>query len=520
MLGIILHLPPLVEQYIQTTPVEVMAAHALLAVGWVPIFGVLVWGMAHVWVDYKQEKYAHHLHYVLLDVRVPQTAVQTPKGMDVFFSNLAGSRSSITWREHWLVGKEQPVFSFEIVSNGGQVQFLIRCIDRYRDLVEADLYAQYPEAQITEVEDYADKIPQKYPDEEWEAFGAEFILKNPQYLPLRTYEDFEHQGEKDQRFKDPLLPIIELMGKMSKNENFWIQIMIQQPDDQNWTKEGAKFAASVMGKEEKKHKTMTQEFGELITHLPQEVIGQLTGIGGGGHGPEKKADDFRVFKLTPAEKMQIEAVTDKISKLGWKTKIRVVYSAKKSNFRKGMMAAGMKGMVHAYTNGVINQFGMHNASIPKDDYFWMAWNYTAKQTRLVRRYTARSFGAGANLYILNTEELATLWHFPAADARTPVLAALGARRAEAPAGLYYADDLDGDGIPDWKQQHGKQVKDDAVEPGDLAVQLPSPMSPTGGAGELPVANRPAPLPPGLDLHDEPLDPSSDAPGNLPVGDSH
>ncbi|MDQ5952739.1 MAG: hypothetical protein QG626_868 [Patescibacteria group bacterium] len=516
MLGIVFHLPPVIEHYVMVTPIEVMAAHALLAVGWFPIFGVLVWGMSHVWLDFKQEKYEHGLKFVLLEVRVPQMAIQTPKGMDVFFSNLAGFRSSITWREKWLLGKSQPVLSFEIVSNSGQVQFLIRCIDRQRDLVEADLYAQYPEAQITEIEDYTHNIAHSYPNDEWEAFGAEFILKNKEYLPIRTYEDFEHQGEKDSRFKDPLLPILEIMGKMQQGENFWMQILIQQPDDQNWTKEGAKYAGKVMGKEEKHVKTMFEEFTETAIQFPQEILGQLTGIGGAGaHAAEKKADDFRVFKLTPAEKIQIEAVTDKISKLGWYTKIRVVYSAKKNKFRKGMMAAAMKGMMASYGNSVVNQFGMHNASIPKDDYFWMEWSYAAKQTTIVNRYAHRSMHAGATHFILNTEELATLWHFPAADARTPVLSALGARRAEAPAGLSFADDLDGDGIPDWKQQHGKSLPG-AAEDESEDVQLPSPASPTATPGEAPVAGRPAPLPPGLDLHDEPADPHAAAPGNLPV----
>ena len=516
MLGIVLNLPPAVEQYIAITPIESMAAHALLVFGWFPIFAVLVWGMAHVWLDFKQEKYAAALHYVLLDIRVPQTAIQTPKGMDIFFTNLAGSRSSITWREKWLLGKEQPVWSFEIVSNGGQVQFMVRGIDKYRDLLEADIYAQYPEAQITEVEDYVGTIPHNYPDDEWEAFGAEFILKNPQYLPIRTYVDFEHQGEKEGRFKDPLLPIIEIMGKMHPGENFWLQILIQQPDDQNWTKEGAKFAATVMGKEEKHTKTMLQEFGSVAASLPADVLGQLTGIGAPPAHPEKKADDFRVFKLTPAEKLQIDATTEKIAKLGWRTKIRVVYSAKKNKFRKGMMAAAMKGMMHSYTNSIVNQFGMHNPSIPKDDYFWMEWQYAGKQTKLTRRFAHRSFGAGANIYILNTEELATLWHFPAADARTPVLAAMGARRAEAPAGLYFAEDADGDGIPDWKQQHGKGVQEAEGQSVTPEVQLPSPAAPTGATGEMPVPGRPAPLPPGLDLSDEPIDPTSSAPGNLPV----
>lgn len=518
MLGIVLNLPPYVDQYLATTPVESMAAHALLIFGWFPIFAVLVWGMVNVWLDFKQDKYAASLKYVMLDVRVPQMAIQTPKGMDIFFANLAGSRSSITWRERWLIGKEQPVFSFEIVSNEGQIQFVIRCIDKYRDLVEADLYAQYPEAQITEIADYAQNIPQKYPDEEWEAFGAELVLKNPQYLPIRTFADFEHQGEKDQRFKDPLLPILEIMGKMRPGENFWLQILIQQPDDQSWNKEGLKFLGKIMGKEEKKVKSFMQEFGEMAATLPQEAVTQLTGIGGGAAGPgDKKSDDFRVFKLTPAEKYQIDAVTEKVSKIGWRTKIRVVYSAKKTKFRKGMMAAAMKGMMASYTNGIVNQFGMHNNSIPKDDYFWMEWSYAAKQTRLAKRYANRSFGPGASLYILNTEELATLWHFPAADARTPVLSNMGARRAEAPAGLYFADDLDGDGIPDWKQKHGKSLP--GAEVGESLgdkISLPSPMAPTGGVGEMPVPGRPAPLPPGLDLRDEPLDAKHVPPGNLPV----
>lgn len=517
MLGIVLHLPPAAELYLNTTPVAVMAAQALMIFGWVPIFGVLVWGMAQVWLDFKQEKYAAHRKYVLLDVRVPQTAIQTPKGMDTFFTNLAGARSSITWREKWLLGKEQAVFSFELASNSGNIQFLIRAVDSYRDLVEADVYAQYPEAQITEVEDYADKIPQKYPDDEWEAFGAEMILKNKSYLPIRTYEDFEHTGEKDGKFKDPLFPMLEIMGKMRPGENFWLQILLRQPDDQDWTKEGLKFVNGVMGKEEKKHKSLLQELGETAASMPQEVIAQMTGIGGpAAHPLEKKADDFKVFKLTPAEKLQIEEVTDKVSKIGWQTKIRVVYSAKKSLFRKGMMAAAMKGMMASYTNSNVNQFGMHNPSIPKDDYFWMEWSYAAKQTKLAKRYAKRTFGAGASWFILNTEELATLWHFPAAESRTPALTALGARRAEAPGGLPFADDADGDGIPDWKQRYGKSADVEADETADQATALPTPLAPTGQHGDVPVPGMPAPLPPGLDLSDEPIGPQGTTPGNLPV----
>jgi hypothetical protein len=517
MLGIVVNLPPVVAEYLQTTTIETMAAQALLLVGWVPIFGVLVWGMAHVWLDFKQEKFAASLHWILLEVRVPQTAIQTPKGMDVFFSNLAGVKSGITWREHWLLGKFNAPFSFEIASNGGRVGFYIRCVDKYRDLVEADLYAQYPEAQITEVEDYAASIPVQYPDPEWEVFGAEFVLKNPSFFPIRTYEDFEHQGEKEGRFKDPLLSVIELMGKIRAGENYWVQIMIQTPDDQGWTKDGIKFAAKVMGKEEKKQKSMSEQLLETAVSFPQEVITQISGIGGGGATAEKKADDFKMFKLTPAEKLQIDAVTDKISKIGWNAKIRVLYSAKKNKFRKGLLASAGKGIFQPFGNAVTNQFAAHGPSVPKDDYFWMEWTYAGKQTKLAKRYVSRNFGAGSTPFILNSEELATLWHFPAADARTPVLAAMGARRAEAPSDLYYADDADGDGIPDWKQRYGKAYANSETESATEEVSsLPKPSAPTFTPGEVPVPGRPAPLPPGLDLSDEPMPTDQAAPGNLPL----
>ncbi len=434
MLGIVFNLPPAAAHFFAATPSDVLAAYALLIVGPIPIIGVIVWGFSHLWLDYKQEQFEHHLKWVNLEVRVPQTSIQTPKGMENFFSNLAGAKSGLSWKEIWLLGKVQARFSFEIVSNGGDISFVIRAQEKYRDILEADLYAQYPEAQILEVPDYTNMVAKKFPNDDQDLFGGEIVLAKPTYLPIRTYEDFEHAGEKENRFKDPLLSLLELMGKMQPGEHLWAQLIIRPPDD-GWVKEGLAFLGKIMGKEEKApKKSGILSMIDGLFWFPLGIIDQVMGshLGGGAEKGEKKPDDFKMFRLDAAEKMQIDAVAEKISKVGWSAKIRWIGVGPRGTFRKGVFASGMKGSFQPFNSPILNQLAGHGPSVPKDDYFWQKWSYGKKQSILAQRYASRSLGAGATPCILNAEELATLFHFPSADARTPVLTAMGARRSEAP----------------------------------------------------------------------------------------
>ncbi len=436
MLGIVLNLPPTLERFFAATPPDVLAAYALLIVGPVPILGVIVWGFSHLWLEYKQEVFEHSLKWINLEVRVPQTSIQTPKGMENFFSNLAGAKSGLTWKETWLLGKTQARFSFELVSNGGDISFVIRALEKFRDILEADLYAQYPEAQITEVPDYTGMVAKKYPNDDQELFGAEIVLAKERFLPIRNYDSFEHQGEKENRFKDPLLSLLELMGKMQPGEHLWVQLIIRPPQNEDWVKEGLAYLGKVMGKEEKAPKKSGGILGAIdgLFWFPFGVLEQVTGmkIGGGAEKAEKKPDDFKMFRLTSAEKIQIDQVAEKISKVGWEAKIRWIGVGPKNSFRKGVFASGMKGAFQPFNSPILNQLSTHGPAVPKDDYFWQKWSYGKKQGILAQRYAARSFSAGATPTILNAEELATLFHFPSADARTPVLTAMGARRSEAP----------------------------------------------------------------------------------------
>lgn len=469
----------MVQNYFATTPIDVMAMHALIGVMWFPIFAVLIHGMALLWLELKQNKFSGTLKFIVLEIQVPRDTVQTPKGMENFFSNMAGMLSTPTWKEKWLLGKEMPVFSFELASLGGSIHYYIRAQSKFKELLEATLYAQYPEAIIIEVPDWTNDLVVDYPNDDVEVFGSEIVLKNPSYFPIRTYSDFEHQGEKDNRFKDPLLPLLEVLGQVKPGETMGLQIIISGHDGQ-WVKDGIEFLGKVMGKEPKiKPPGTAVQIAGLLASLPTEAMYQLSGFDvAGTHAGDslKKADDFRAFKLTQAEKIQIEYVAEKITKVGWKGKIRWFGMGPKTAFRKGVFASGIKAVIQPFSSPLLNSLTVHGLSVPKDDYFWQLWSYTKRQKSLVTRFKKRSLGAGATPTIFGAEELATLWHFPAADARTPVLQSLGARRAEAPAVLPLAGDVD---FFDWKASSAAQADEGSdVQPPTSSVisALPQPPS--------------------------------------------
>ncbi|PIQ67811.1 hypothetical protein COY25_03075 [Candidatus Uhrbacteria bacterium CG_4_10_14_0_2_um_filter_41_7] len=508
-------------------PFYEIAPTMLYIIGPFIVIGVLFTGFTEIWKDYKQGEYFDKLKWCLLSISVPQDAINTPMGMENFFNNLAGSKSAITWKEKWLQGKFQAFFSFEIFSDGGRVTFYMRCTDKYRDLVEAALYAQYPEAQILEVDDYTSDLPRDFPNEEYDLFGSELTLRKPSHFPLRTYEMFEHQGEKDMRFKDPLLPMLESMGKMRPGEKYMVQFVIMSPDEQDWRKGGEDYIKKMYGKDEAKKPGIVDE---AVGWIPGEIYNQVTGFEGGNDARSK--DDFLMFKITPVEKDLIDAVNKKISKLGWMVKIRFVYIAKKEVFRKGTIASMTKGIFHQYGYLGWNTLGFSGPNTTKDDYPWQAWDMPRKQRLIVSRYADRSLSTGSSPIHLNSEELATLFHFPAADARTPVLTTMGARRAEAPVEL----GLQGVGVPDMLNMERKShTVQPVVDTTPQPMSVPHLTSPTGAIDRaetilapqtspdeqvlldvhLPKVGMPAPLPPGLDISDTFIN-DTEVPNNLPL----
>lgn len=418
-------------------PIDVVFFQLLVWVGWIPIVSIMGWGFTGMWKNYRQGQFVGRRKYVLLAIDVPAMTEQTPKVLENMFAHIYGAKSATMWHEEWIYGKLQPTFQLEIASNGGYVQFYIRTETRFRDAVEAGIYAHYPEAEIYEAEDYVHVGPKEFPHDEWNLWGAELRQKKPFIFPIRTYVDFEDRMS--QEIKDPLANILEQMAKMKQGEYFWIQI-IAQPAENDWTDESEKYVKEVFGEKEAKKvgfiQSMINTVFDIPSHVAQEALGvdPFSLIINNPDAPEE-ADAFQAFRINPLQKERIEAVTRKAGKPGYNCKIRLVYLARKEVYWKTARTAMVKGMYGQYNHLNLNGFGLYASQVPKDDYFWQTWVYDKKATRLLNAYRSRSFGTGANPMLLNAEELASMWHFPAVQIKAPLVKKAVSRRAEPPVDL-------------------------------------------------------------------------------------
>lgn len=402
--------------------------------GWIPLAFTFLWGFWRVWLSYIRGKYVRSVEYILLAIDVPKENKQGPKAVEQLFSHLHGIKEKKDWIKRNLQGYIQPGFSLEIISIDGYIQFLIRTPVEFRDLVEAAVYAQYPDAEITEIEDYTRGTPEEFPDETYDLWGAEFALYNRQVYPIRTYPSFEDPTAME-RFKDPMSSILEILSKLQKGERAWIQIIIVPAED-DWKIEGQILARKLAGEKAAPEKMVSEKLiekiGELAPPWPEARV------------PEKR-EPIKLEVFTPGQRRVIEAVQNKISKLGFHTKIRIIYLAKKEIFYKPRGVVSVLGAFNQFNTLDMNGFKTDPLTKTKEKHWWaeLRWpfwlsplqEFHQKQNKVLRNYKYRDSVAGAASFILNTEELATIFHFPVSTVEAPMVKKTGSRRAEPPFAL-------------------------------------------------------------------------------------
>lgn len=403
--------------------------------GWLALVYLLLYALVHLWEEYKAHAYQHNWQWVLLAVDVPMLNVQTPKAVEQLFAHLAGAHDKPNIANKYRVGYKQRWFSFEIISIEGYIQFLIRTEVAFRDLVEAAVYAQYPEAEVIEVEDYVDSVPSKYPNETHDIWAADFALTEKDAYPIRTYREFEHSISKDTVLKDPMGTFLESFTRIGPGEQVWFQIILE-PIGNEWKEKAIKQIKEVVGEEEhhKGHAILDALWDNLVKSIEQfgDFIFGREASEAGGH-EEKEGPKNLVQFLTPGQKTIVEAMENKIAKVGFKTKMRAVYAARKEVFNPNRAIQAIQGAMKQYNIPSANSIAP--AFTTSRSYFFKRQRIAYRKRLLMQAYKKRKLKTGASPFVLNIEELATVWHFPMSHVKTPLLSKTTVKRTEPPAGL-------------------------------------------------------------------------------------
>ena len=409
------------------------AALALFALGgWTLLAFFFFKAGAELWAEYREKaKYTKNWNWVLLAVDIPALFIQTPKAVEQIFAHLSGALSHIDIGQKFWQGKKQKWFSFEIISIEGYIQFLIRTEAEFRDLVEASIYAQYTEAEITEVEDYVDNIPDSFPNADYDVMGAEFKLSENDAYPIRTYPEFQYNLSKDAVFSDPMAAILENFSRIGYGENFWMQLIVE-PVGGHWKEEGIELAKELMGHSESPH---GPSFADRIMAFFHSLGAELfLALFGGEPSESHDSEHEDKANITPGMKETVELIERKVDKIGFKSKMRILYAAQSAVFNPARCIEGFIGAMNQFhqqnRNGLVPFMSTHahyDSSHRKSNQLKKSFVKVFKKRKMKWKT--------CNGYILNIEELATIWHFPLPFVKTPLLQKAGYKRGEAPAGL-------------------------------------------------------------------------------------
>ncbi len=364
--------------------------------------------------------------WVVLEIVPPKEVLVPVKAMeDVFSIMWLANYQPPNWRERLCEGVVDDAFgwmSWEIASIEGKLHFYIRVTAGARSALETALYGHYPELEITEVQDYVKNVPQNIPNAEWDVYGEDFVLTKPAPLPIRTYEKFfEPQGEKisaEEKRLDPISSLLELMSRLGPGEQFWLQFITMSSDEPAFKAEARAMVSKLSNRPVKKQKTWWEEIGTMLFHLIYGPAKEGSGEKASYYWIESTKTEEgtdRELVLSPGEREVLTEVENKIKRPVFRTNIRGVYLARRENFKSTNKTLTRAYFGHFHTEN-LNFIKFSKLTRPKTHYFLrktVPYIRTRRQFRnYVNRFTPLFPNRTRELALLNTEEMATLYHFP------------------------------------------------------------------------------------------------------------
>ncbi|HEV2413052.1 MAG TPA: hypothetical protein VGS28_04610 [Candidatus Saccharimonadales bacterium] len=324
---------------------------------WLPVVVVLLFLTLQ---NHRRIKHASNTEHVLLALEVPKSHGREGPAAEELFANLHNMLR--TTRELVADGGTQDHLSFEIVSVGDQLRYLIWTPAHLQSFVESQIGAAYPEATLRlQDEDYASRSTNGQT-----VRVAELNLIHNDALPIKTYGSFE---------EDPLNALHNALSKIDKDEEVWIQTLVKPVGD-TLERRSAKYIHHL--------RSETHVGGEEVMNFLMSMLKTLW------EPPQHKGPS----EPSEKDKTRIAEAEQKSSKPAFQVKIRILYVGRHHH------------MARQRLQDVIGAFKQFN----RLDGNGFSQKALTGDIEALAAYRARFFLDRG--FLLNSEELATLFHLP------------------------------------------------------------------------------------------------------------
>jgi hypothetical protein len=399
----------------------------MIAVSPIVLAALLLVIWRELWVDYVQGKFFLSVKRCVVEIKLPKETFKSPAAMEVFFTALHNTADGPAYAQYWK-GESRPYYSMELISIEGQVKFMMWMEERRKGGLVSALYSQFPNIEVRDVEDYAKSM--HFDPKTMKIFGTDLKFSKDDPYPIKTYVDYGLDKDPKEEFKiDPLLPLIEWMGSLKPNETVWFQIMIIAHGKQR--KPGHIFLKSDLWKDKAK-----ALIDEIMIRDPKTK---------GVAAENKKKGDIGEYldipRLSKGEQETVASLERSVSKYAFDVGIRAGYIANKDVFSTPFGIGGILGGIKQFSAEGYNGFKGAASFTNQFDYPWQDFMNIRRnrQSRLfLMAYKRRSYFYApfrSKPMVLNTEELATIYHFPGSVSQTPTLERLPSKKAQAPSNL-------------------------------------------------------------------------------------
>lgn len=324
----------------------------------------------------RQNDYKRSLSLTFLKVTMPkkdsdldekQETTRDFKEMQWIMEQLFASLKSIY---SWKILKKilwQDLISFEYVAHENEVYFYVVVPKPYKNLIEKQINWFYTDAIIEETQEINIFKNRKYIEWTYINTSKDF------FLPIKTYQKLE---------SDPINNIINSFSKLDEDESASIQIILK-PIDDDWQGECSTASNRILNWR-----------ATWFTLNPVKIFRWLISLIATKQDEKSKKED----KTSALTQERAKTVDEKWDKTWFETIIRVLVTWNNKNVVEGEI----KNIISSFSQFSYPDFNKFSATLYHNN------------KKLVKNFIYRYFRKPIYLkkMILNTEELASIFHFP------------------------------------------------------------------------------------------------------------